>query len=289
MQPERIREVHTRDEILEWYKTADENDDGKLSVNEFFTWYPPTGKPCTGPGSLRSIDPPSAHSSRIRAPAGKGRSTARRWAARPFSRRCSNATTPTRAARSASTSLRRWPTTWGLGTWRMRPSPCSTATAVVASLTGRCRRAGCPLTCFPAYLPSAPLITSLSRLARAPIAICTTHYLPFSPRPRSNRHYRPSLTFAPRQVLSALKTNVPHNMETKKLLFGSIWTWGCNEEYQGNASRPQTLPLTSRKPDLALQRYVISRLCPSPLRNRARTQGGHAQVAHPRSGDAPSL
>ena len=27
----------------------------------------------------------------------------------------------------------------------------------------------------------------------------------------------------PPQVLSALKTNVPHNMETKKLLFGSIW------------------------------------------------------------------
>lgn len=38
MQPERIREVHTRDEIYEWYQTADENNDGKLSVNEFFMW-----------------------------------------------------------------------------------------------------------------------------------------------------------------------------------------------------------------------------------------------------------
>ena len=37
MQPVRIREIHTREQMQEWYQTADENGDGKLSVNEFFT------------------------------------------------------------------------------------------------------------------------------------------------------------------------------------------------------------------------------------------------------------
>ena len=37
MQPMRIREIHTREQMQEWYQAADENGDGKLSVNEFFS------------------------------------------------------------------------------------------------------------------------------------------------------------------------------------------------------------------------------------------------------------
>ena len=37
MQPVRIREIHTREQMQEWYQAADENGDGKLSVNEFFS------------------------------------------------------------------------------------------------------------------------------------------------------------------------------------------------------------------------------------------------------------
>lgn len=38
MMPERIREIHDRQTICSWYTTADENGDGKLSINEFFHW-----------------------------------------------------------------------------------------------------------------------------------------------------------------------------------------------------------------------------------------------------------
>jgi Ca2+-binding EF-hand superfamily protein len=38
MQPLRILEHHTREEIRQWYDDADESGDGKLTVNEFFEW-----------------------------------------------------------------------------------------------------------------------------------------------------------------------------------------------------------------------------------------------------------
>jgi hypothetical protein len=37
MQPVKIREIHTREQMLQWFKDADGNGDGKLSINEFFT------------------------------------------------------------------------------------------------------------------------------------------------------------------------------------------------------------------------------------------------------------
>ena len=38
MQPMRIRELHTRDTLREWYEAADEDHSGKLTINEFFSW-----------------------------------------------------------------------------------------------------------------------------------------------------------------------------------------------------------------------------------------------------------
>ena len=37
MQPIKIRETHTREQMQEWFNSADGNGDGKLSINEFFT------------------------------------------------------------------------------------------------------------------------------------------------------------------------------------------------------------------------------------------------------------
>ena len=37
MQPVRIREIHTCEQMHQWFKDADGNGDGKLSINEFFT------------------------------------------------------------------------------------------------------------------------------------------------------------------------------------------------------------------------------------------------------------
>jgi Ca2+-binding EF-hand superfamily protein len=38
MQPVRIRELHTRETLREWYEAADEDHSGKLTINEFFKW-----------------------------------------------------------------------------------------------------------------------------------------------------------------------------------------------------------------------------------------------------------
>lgn len=38
MQPRRVRETHTRDEMKEWFQVADEDGNGTLSINEFFKW-----------------------------------------------------------------------------------------------------------------------------------------------------------------------------------------------------------------------------------------------------------
>jgi Ca2+-binding EF-hand superfamily protein len=38
MQPMRVRELHTRDTLREWYEAADEDHSGKLTINEFFSW-----------------------------------------------------------------------------------------------------------------------------------------------------------------------------------------------------------------------------------------------------------
>ena len=38
MQPQRVRDLHSEGEMFQWYQDADENGDGDLSINEFFTW-----------------------------------------------------------------------------------------------------------------------------------------------------------------------------------------------------------------------------------------------------------
>ena len=38
MQPRRVRDTHTLEEMQQWFVDADENGDGTLSINEFFKW-----------------------------------------------------------------------------------------------------------------------------------------------------------------------------------------------------------------------------------------------------------
>ena len=44
-----------------------------------------------------------------------------------------------------------------------------------------------------------------------------------------------------KEVITALKTDVPHNMDTKKLLFGCVWSWGLEDSYgKGHAPKIDT-------------------------------------------------
>ena len=40
-------------------------------------------------------------------------------------------------------------------------------------------------------------------------------------------------------MLNALQKRVPHNMETKKLLFGYIWAWNANEASEDDKRVPK--------------------------------------------------
>ena len=87
MMPERIREIHDRQTICSWYTTADENGDGKLSINEFFHW-----SLCSSKVNGAAILEEAFKLYDTEAP-----------------------------ARSTSASSSRWPSTSASGTWRARP------------------------------------------------------------------------------------------------------------------------------------------------------------------------
>lgn len=132
MQPQRVRDVRTREEIHDWYTSADENGDGKLSVNEFFKW------------SLSGrVDGASVLERIFAKYDGDGSGTL------------------------SSDEFRKLAYDLGFG------HAANEAFAV------------------------------LDADGSGSISYC--------------------------EVLAALQTAVPHNMETKKLLFGCIWTWGVNQ------------------------------------------------------------
>ena len=139
MMPERVREIHNRETIQGWYTAADSNGDGKLSINEFFTWSLCSEK-VNGAAIMEQV----------------------------FKR----------YDRDASGTLNA------------------------------------------EEFKKMAFELGFGHMAAAAFAVLDDD--------RSGM-----ITYS--EVLLALKSNVPHNMETKKLIFGAIWAWGVGEAEKSKA------------------------------------------------------
>lgn len=60
-----------------------------------------------------------------------------------------------------------------------------------------------------------------------------------------------------KEVLLALKSNVPHNMDTKKLVFGAIWAWGVDEADKKAKAQPRLDASARSGPKIDTRKWKI--------------------------------